>query len=176
MSEPQPEFSKVIELGDPGRAPKIFSLTANEDQCRKVAARLGALSISHFEGEVRISTTKTEIFVDGAVKAQMVRECVASLEPVDEAVDDEFDIEFTRIPETKDEDETESEEDWRLPEVHLGDDIDIGELLVQQLSLAMDPFPRKEGATSLADIYAKEEKVSPFAVLQGVVKKSDDNQ
>ena len=169
MSEPQPEFSKVIELGDPGRAPKIFSLTANEDQCRKVAARLGALSISHFEGEVRISTTKTEIFVDGAVKAQMVRECVASLEP-------EFDIEFTRILETKDEDETESEEDWRLPEVHLGDDIDIGELLVQQLSLAMDPFPRKEGATSLADIYAKEEKVSPFAVLQGVVKKSDDNQ
>ncbi|WP_411818679.1 YceD family protein [Hyphococcus sp. DH-69] len=175
MSDAQPEFSKVIELGESGKPARTFKLSTNDEERKKVAARVGALSISTLEGEISISTTKTEIFVKGVVDAQLVRECVSSLEPLDETVHDEFEVEFTRIPEEAS-DDPEVEEDWRLPEVHLDPDMDIGELLVQQLSLAMDPFPRKEGAKSLIDLYAQEEKISPFAVLQDAVKKSDDNQ
>ena len=93
----------------------------------------------------------------------MTRECVASLEEMKEIVDEAFEVEFLRQkPEPN---LNEDVEDWELPEVHEGQIFDIGELLVQQLSLAMKPFPRKEGAVSLTELYGDGGSVSPFADL-----------
>ena len=66
--------------------------------------------------------------------------------------------------------EDEEEEDLDAPEYHGGDMLDLGEMLVQQLSLAMAAFPRKEGAESLAEAYAPPENTSPFAALKGAFK------
>ena len=167
-----PEFSYEIDVGDVGKSGKSFRLAANEDERRRIAERLGTPSVEKLEGEMCVSATKTAIRIEGSINAELTRECVASLEPMQERVSEEFDIDFLRAaPETGGE-----EEDWETPEVHEGDALDLGELLVQQLSLAMDPFPRKEGATSLAEAYATPEKISPFAALKEIVGKSDDNQ
>jgi hypothetical protein len=62
------------------------------------------------------------------------------------------------------------------PEIHTGDHFDLGEFLVQQLSLAMDPFPRKPGAESLVETYGRGADISPFAALREKIEKSDENQ
>ncbi|MGD9801132.1 MAG: hypothetical protein AB7V02_11105, partial [Parvularculaceae bacterium] len=55
---------------------------------------------------------------------------------------------------------------WREPLD--GDEIDLGELLVQHLSLALDPYPRKDGAESLLETYRNAATASPFAGLKGL--------
>lgn len=168
----KPEFSYEIELGDVGRQGKAFRLAAGEEERRRIAERLGAPSVEKLEGELRVSATKTAIRVEGSIEAELTRECVASLESMQERVAEEFDLDFLReAPEPED-----GEEGWETPEVHEGDRLDLGELLVQQLSLAMDPFPRKEGVESLAETYAPKGTVSPFAGLKEALEKDDDNQ
>ncbi|MEO1251501.1 MAG: hypothetical protein AAFW81_04045 [Pseudomonadota bacterium] len=166
----EPEFSVIVNLSSLPKAGKTFSLAPSESERAAVAARLGSPRIDVFEGEVHIKATAQRIDVSGCVRAQMLRECVASLEEMDETVDDRFDLEFVRVDSAKDhgivEDDAVDE-----PEPHSGDALDIGEILVQQLSLAMNPFPRKEGAESLARSYGGGASVTPFsAALRDALK------
>lgn len=170
-ANPETEFSYEVDVSDVGRAGKAFHLSANEAERKKIAARLKTPSVEKLEGDMRVTATKTTVRIAGEIDADLTRECVASLEPMAEVIAETFEIEFTRIPP-----ETDDEEDLDAPEYLEGDMVDLGELLVQQLSLAMAPFPRKEGTPSLAEAYAPEENISPFAALKGVVGKSDDNQ
>jgi uncharacterized metal-binding protein YceD (DUF177 family) len=55
------------------------------------------------------------------------------------------------------------------PDLLEGDTIDLAGYLVEHLSLAIDPFPRKAGA--VFDYDPKTEDLSPFAVLKGLKDK-----
>lgn len=169
---PQPEFSYVIDLDGLGGQGKTYRLIASEDQRARIARRLQTPSVEKLEGEMKVTASKSEIRVEGSLSALLTRECVASLELMDEAISEAFDADFARGALAEDEDP----DDLEAPEVIEGDSLDLGELLVQQLSIAMDPFPRKPGAKSLAEDYAPKDSVSPFAALKGALGKTDDNQ
>ncbi len=171
-----PEYSVEVDLTSLGRAGKVFRLAANEGECRKIAVRLGVISVEKLEGEIRLTATKTDINATGVVQASLVRECVASLEPMPEIIDENFEISFIRQAPSDPGAADEDSEDWLLPEVHEGDIFDVGELLVQQLSLAMAPFPRKPGAPSLAEQYGRSGPVSPFSDLQAILEKDQKKQ
>ncbi len=174
-----PEFSHSLELGAAMRGIKHFRLTANDAERVAVAVRLGVDAVASLDGELTVSVSKARIIVKGVLKASLARECVASLEPITEIIDEAFDVEFLR-QEPADRAVEASEDEWDgadiPPEAHEGDDFDMGEFLVQQLALAMDPFPRKPGAASLAEKYGRIGEISPFAVLQEKFKKRDENQ
>ena len=175
MTQPDittPEYSFEISLDDLGKTPKRYRLSANESELKNIARRLETPSIEKLDGDMEVRATKTVIYVEGSLSASLIRECVASLELMDEQVAETFELEFSRVTPA---DEVDAF-DLEAPEVIEGDMLDLGELLVQQLSLAMDPFPRKPDTPSLAEAYAPPENVSPFAELQGVFGKSDDNQ
>ena len=166
------EFSFEISLDDVGGKGRTYRLTVDEAARARIAERFAIPAVHKLEGELSVSANRTSIRVEGSLEADLTRICVASLEEMEEAVRDEFEVDFLRsVPEYEDEDE-----EIDLQEVHEGDVFDLGEFLVQQLSLAMDPFPRKEGAVSLAEGYAPKENDSPFAALQGLVGKEDENQ
>ncbi len=169
------EFSHEVDLTKLSKTGKDFHLVADGDARAKIAARLRVPAVKALSGDIHIAATPKTILARGAVRAQLVRECVASLEELDETVDDKFEVEFLRSVDDAPPEEN-SGEDWLAPEVHEGLVFDIGELLVQQLSLAMDPFPRKEGAVSLVETYGRASESSPFAVLQGKIKKTEENQ
>ncbi len=170
---PLPEFSYEIDVDDVGRAGKKFHLRANGTERAKIAKRLKTPSVEKLEGEIRVTASKTTVRITGDILADLTRECVASLEHMPETVAESFEIDFTRIPPENDDVE---EEDLDAPEFLEGETLDLGELLVQQLSLSMEPFPRKQGAKSLAEAYAPKENASPFAGLKQALGKSDDNQ
>ena len=68
-----------------------------------------------------------------------------------ENINENFEIRFTRQAPSDPVASGEDSDDWNRSELHEGDMLDVGELLVQQLSLAMAAFPRKQGAPSLAE-------------------------
>lgn len=103
------------------------------------------------------------IAVDGRLSARVVQACVVSLEPVAERVTDEF--AFRILSEgAEPSDDLEGED-----EVELEHGIaELGEVVAQYLSLALDPYPRAEGA-ELPDA-ARDDSANPFAALRGLKK------
>ena len=166
-----PEFSFEIDLTGLSASEKQFRLKAEQSVCEQLAKRLGVIAVHSCEGEINLSATKSVINVSGTVRGGVTRECVASLEDMEEVVSDSFELEFFRNANALDDDKSLDETD--LAEIHEGDVFDIGELLVQQFSLAMDPFPRKDNAPSLAEEYGEDIEASPFAGLQDILKKSN---
>jgi len=170
-----PEFSKFVELDALPRGGRSFKLEASEAERKAVAKRLGAIAIDHFAGEIQIKASKDRFSLRGDVAARMRRECVATLAEMNEEIDDTFEIEFTRAAEPA---VSEEEDGFSLetPEFHGEPEFDLGEILVQQLSLAMDPFPRKDGARSLADEFGSEGEATPFGQALAQAIKTEKNQ
>lgn len=160
------EFSVPVDLRSAGLTEKRFELSANAQECALIAKRLGIPAVGKLEGEVSLTASKTEIKASGMLRAELTRECVASLEEMAETIDEPFEVVFARAPAgTEPESLEEQLEDLDAPDMHIGEVFDVGEFLTQQLALAMDPFPRKPGAQSLADQYGEDKPISPFAAL-----------
>ena len=102
-----------------------------------------------------------------------------SLEPVSSHIDEEFEIIFNLTPEESAEDIVLSE---NMTEPLTGDSIDIGEIIAEQVSLALPAFPQKEGVEFKDHIEAPEALVEPeerthrpFATLLSDMVKNDNN-
>ena len=160
------EFSALADLRQLTGSAKAFRLSASSEERSGVSRRLGVRHVKTLEGEATLFVTKTHIKASGVLRAVLMRECVASLEEMTERIEEPFEIEFLRVrPALSSKSLDVEEEDLDAPEIYEGDVFDLGELLTQQLSLAMSAFPRKEGAASLAEEFGEDKPVSPFAAL-----------
>ena len=163
---PAPEFSKIVSLGNLPEDGQSFSLSPDDEICTKLAQRMDVSHIRDFICVGKIRAGADKIYLTGNIKAILGRVCVASLEPFDEALDEDYDVTFLRFePKEQSDDEAAAAPDALL-EVSEGETFDIGEFAVQQACLAMAAFPRKPGAGSLVERFGKEELSSPFAILK----------
>lgn len=174
MNAPAPEFSVCVTLDDLPKGGRHFVLEANDHERAAVAQRLGVVAIEALSGDLRVMVRTERFTVRGTVVARLKRECVVTLEPITEDVDEPFEIDFVRHAAVLETNEEEISLD--SPEVHSDPQFDIGELLVQQLSLAMDPFPKKHDASGLTTEFATQKETSPFAQALGKAIKSDQKQ
>jgi uncharacterized metal-binding protein YceD (DUF177 family) len=173
--KPKYEFSHEVDLAKVSKDGRDYRLEADASACKRIAERLRVPSVEALSGEIHIAATRKAIFTRGSVQGRLTRECVVSLEEMPETVDDSFEVEFVRRADDAPVEE-DSAENWHEPEGHRGTVFDIGELLVQQFSLALDPFPRKPGAVSLAQTYGEEKLSSPFSILQEKIDKTEEKQ
>lgn len=141
-SMPAPEFSRTIPVHDITAVPELtFEIEADEGERAALAARFGIVAIDRLTARLRARQGMTgDILVDGTLAAEVVQECVVTLEPVRERVVARFAQRFSYRPEAVDE---ESDED--PPEPVVGDAIEVGEVVAQNVSLALDPYPRADG-------------------------------
>jgi uncharacterized metal-binding protein YceD (DUF177 family) len=96
--------------------------------------------------------------------ATVVQSCVVTLEPVESSISENFTLLYGATEE-QEEVVLDGEAETLEP---LGEGaIDIGEAVAQQLSLALDPYPRAPQAAGEADSASPGENrpESPFAVL-----------
>lgn len=174
MNAPAPEFSKPVALDDLPKGGRHFVLEANAEERGAVARRLNVPAIESFSGNVRVTASKERFAVRGNVAARLTRECVVTLEEIAEEVEESFEIDFVRRAAALETDDEEISLD--SPEVHTDPIFDVGEVLIQQLSLAMAPFPKKQGASGLPAEFATQEETSPFAQALGKAIKSHRKQ
>lgn len=156
-----PEFSRPVSVArrhdfTPRR------IEANEAERAALARRFDLVAIERLAAEVALEPAPR-----GAVKlvalldAEVVQTCIVTLEPVPARVTERFEVIFA--PEIDEEAELIVDEDAPVVVPLEGESVDLGEAVAQQLSLALDPFPRKPDAALPGE--AGEGAASPFAAL-----------
>ena len=156
MSIPTPEFSRAIalpRLGDVARQ----HIVADAAEREALARRFGLLAIDRFEAEVELTRVKGGARLAASIDADVVQECVVTLEPVRNRVGDAFSLLYG--------DAVPAEDEQAVIEPLVGDSVDVGEAVAQQLSLALDPYPRAPGATLETARVGGADADHPFAAL-----------
>jgi uncharacterized metal-binding protein YceD (DUF177 family) len=151
-------------------------LTANADERAALSQRLGLVALDRFEVDANLSREVAGgIRLAARIEADLVQECVVTLDPVPSRLDESFVLIYRRRPLAQSEIIDLGEEDIEPLE---GDSIDIGEAAAQQLSLALDPFPRAPTAqlpeAGVPDPATEREMpppTHPFAALARLAKK-----
>ncbi len=177
-----PEFSRIINIEEQVGKKNKIEIEATEKECAALAKRFELIAINNLQANLTITTAGNgEVTLRGPMHADIVQRCVATLEPVPEIVDDEVEVLFSPhvseddLPSDPDELDDLSEEELMAlldqPEPLVDGKIDVGEVVSQFLAVAMNPYPRKDGAELPEVITAgdeEEERPNPFAKLAGL--------
>ena len=157
MSQP-PELSRRIQVRTLGAAqPGIVALEtavqATPAECASLLRRLDLPSLHAVQCRFRLSGTDPfgRVTADGLLQATLDQVCVATLERFTTTVTERFTVRFVpdeQMPNGQMLGEPQAafdpDEDDDLP--YVNGTIDLGEAAVEQLALALDPYPRKPGA------------------------------
>jgi uncharacterized metal-binding protein YceD (DUF177 family) len=159
MRSEAPEFSRPVDV-DQLAGETRRSIAANEAERRALATRFGLLGIDRLEAAVSLAPVARGVRLDAVLTADVVQECVVTLEPVRNRVEERFSVLYGEAPEQE---VLGAEEE--VIEPLPGSVLDIGEAVAQQLSLALDPYPRAPDAALPAETLAAEPADHPFAAL-----------
>ena len=131
---------------------------------RDVSSAHAAFDLSHRSGG--------HVHVTGRIQAKVGQTCVVTLEPIENEIDEEVDLLFAPAEDVAplidaDDDDGESAVPEPLEPIENGM-IDLGRLATDVLLLAIDPYPRKEGAVFQPQVAAPDPEDHPFAALKAL--------
>jgi uncharacterized metal-binding protein YceD (DUF177 family) len=166
LSEPWPHS---VSWRDVGAGARGIDLAADEAARTRVAKALDLEAVNRLEAHASLTPWLDGVRFEGRLSASVIRTCGVTLEPFEEVIDQPFALSFVPAgspnapaPADGEDQEIDLEAD-DPPEVVAGDSIDLGHALVEELSLALDPFPRAPGAVFEAP--QEDGPISPFAAL-----------
>ena len=186
-----PEWSHKIESEHVGPRALNVKLASQEQVRKDVARRLKVESVDALEAEFTLQREPGNLLVrvQGTVKARITQLCVSTLELLKSDLAEKFEAFYTdhdekavsfakakheRLGRVMDA-ELQILDERADPEPAIDGKIDLGELAVQYLSLAIDPYPRAEGAdanpSEVTEIAPK--RRNPFAALKDWKAKRD---
>lgn len=170
---PAPEFSRPIAVSALPAEGIVREIGAEPEERAALARRFGIVGIEAFSARLRV----TPLSVGGAAGARVMgrfsarvrQTCVVTLEDFDAEVAEDLRLDFLPAIDLEEAGEAvfDPEEDVEPLE---GDVLDLGELVAQYLSLALDPHPRRPGVDYGADTVSTARPgenggSGPFAVL-----------
>ena len=188
------EWPYLIDADDVEGKPLRLSISPDEDQKAQLVNRLNILGIESLEADLSLKREQGNmvIHVEGHIKAQLKQSCVVTLEPLDTQVDETFEAWFAdpdqavTLAKAKHDRLTKTGgaevpvlDERDDPEAIIDGQIDLGELVTQHLSLAINPYPHAEGVHyEYGDDEPKkvpeEFKNNPFAALKDWKSKLED--
>jgi uncharacterized metal-binding protein YceD (DUF177 family) len=163
-------WREVVTLAEAQRGVVRRELQADEAACGRIAKALGLDALLSLEAGVKVAPWLDGVQIDGRWRARVRQTCGVTLEPFESDLDGE--LRLRALPQGSaalgGADEAGGELDLDPesddpPDVLADDKIDLGAYIVEDLSLAIDPFPRKPGVEFEAPEQTGEP--SPFAVL-----------
>ena len=156
---PPLELVRLVPL-DRAAAGMTVVVEASEAECVAIARRLLIPSVEALRCEWTLSAHGNVFDAAGSLVARLHQECVVSLDAFPVAVAERFAVRFVPAGQES-EDADDPEEPDELP--YDGAFLDLGEATVEQLALALDPYPRKPGAELAAG--ASDDADNPFDAL-----------
>lgn len=169
------DFSFTLDFNHVGANGADAVLQASADEKKDLAERFGVLSVEDFSATVRVTREAADkARVKGAFRAKVAQTCGITLEPFTQNVSEDFDLVFKETAPTQSvKNEYVLDMDGDFEPMERGK-MDIGETLIELLSLALDAFPKKKDAVftySDADGDDGEPAKSPFAALEALKAK-----
>jgi uncharacterized metal-binding protein YceD (DUF177 family) len=165
----RPEFSRIVSLATLPHGGRALSVTASEAECRALAARFGLPAIAAFSAELHLKPLSDgRVRATGRLAARVTQVCIVALEPFAQDVTAPVAVTFVPAAVLEEEGEGALDPESADEEPYDGGAIDVGEMLAQSLSLALDPWPRNP-ASDLPPAAGGDDEApapaSPFAVL-----------
>ncbi len=124
-----------------------LQLRASNEERAEIAKRLSLPELKSLAVEASITTESgVAISVSTQVSAQVVRTCIVTLEDFEEVITERFSARFEKragsaVPGDKPEEPASDDPEW-----FGAAGLQLGELAVQHLSVALDPYPRHPNA------------------------------
>jgi uncharacterized metal-binding protein YceD (DUF177 family) len=166
------EFSRPVAPATVARRPREEVIAASAAERRAIAERLDILEITELQARLRLRRRgRDEILVEGTWEAEVVQACVVSLAPVTSRLGGRLSWRFTTSPEPE-VGEVEIDLEAEEPPEFVGPaGPDLGEALVQELAVSLDPYPRHPDVpreSPLSEERGEDEAATrhPFAVLK----------
>jgi hypothetical protein len=185
MPDTQAPWHVPVTLNDvAAETGRHFDLVADAD-IRAAVARVADLrELPRLQASFDVTRYGSDgLHVTGRVSATVGQNCVVTLEPLANEVDEAVDLVFAppsavrhKAAAAYDDAEDESERpkrSWNGPEPLVGGVVDLGALTTEFLILGLDPYPRKPGAVFEPPQDVKPDP-GPFAALSGL--KARDGQ
>ncbi len=148
---------------------------AAPDELARIARALDLVACASLTADYAITaTTNGRYRLSGTLRAGIEQTCVVTLEPIASSIEERFDVTFwpeqdLPAPRSGEVDMDEEPE----PEPMLAGQIAVGRVVFECLAMAIDPFPRRPGATldwrsPAPQDAAADTSASPFAVLANI--------
>lgn len=162
MSVPELPYSEPVRLHQVG-AGLTRTLVPDAAARARIARALDLASLDAFEADINLAPSAGGWSLSGRLRARLAQTCGVTLEPLPVEIDDAFSVTLAEAGETDGDEIVITLED-ESPDLIEDGRIDLGQYAVEQLSLRLDPFPRKPGAEFVQPPEPAE--ISPFAVLR----------
>jgi len=145
----RPEFSRLVPLERIRAAGLTITVEADAAERAALAVRLGLPELCALSCRFRLRPAQAgAVAAEGALRARVRQVSVVSLEEFEAEVVEDFLLRF--VPEGSEAAELDPESVDEMP--YAGDVIDLGEAAAEQLALALDPYPRREGEELPVDV------------------------
>ncbi|MBI2256827.1 MAG: DUF177 domain-containing protein [Proteobacteria bacterium] len=140
-------FSREIEAASVGPRATERQIEATPAERVALAEVLELQAIDRLVATLRLKRLASGLIeVSGEMESEVVQTCVVTLEPVPAKIREQFRLTFGDAePEPTLGEIDVFFDDSDPPEPIIDGKIDLGVLVAEQLSLALDPYPRKEG-------------------------------
>jgi uncharacterized metal-binding protein YceD (DUF177 family) len=173
--DPGPEFSRPCPLESLGEDVLVLEFEATPEERRALARRFALVSLESLRATLRLRRGGDDglISVAGRFEAEVTQSCVVTLAPVRSSLAEDFALRYREA--------APGSAPERHAEVAVAEDgppetvgpggLDLGEAVVQQFAIALDPYPRAPGAELDEGRWSEEpqgaaKRSSPFAVLK----------
>ncbi len=137
-----PEFSRRVKLARIGAEPYRQQISATDAERAALARRFDLVSLDRLEAAVELIPIGGErtILLRADFEAAFEQRCIVTLDPIAGVLAERFELLYGP-PEAEETASSLVGEDVAF-EPLVGDEIDIGEAVAQEFSLALPPFPR----------------------------------
>ncbi|MGE4351375.1 MAG: DUF177 domain-containing protein [Bdellovibrionales bacterium] len=172
---PVPELSRPLKVDRIPLGGVEEKIVASPLERQGLAERFGLIELPRFEAFLNVDRAEgAMIAVTGTILAEVVQQCVVTLEPVPSQVRDTINVLYAPPHLIKNDREGPLGDigEAEAPEPIENGVIDLGELASQHLATALDPYPRKEGAelgrveANGPSATAEITPMNPFALLK----------
>ena len=124
-------------------------IVAKPAELLQIADYLGLLELRSLVADISATRSGSNVSLAGRVHAELVQRCVVTLVPVVQSIDEAFDRRLVRETVLRHAPQSHQEVvvgEADPPDLYAGDAIDLGAIVLEQLTLAIDPYPRAPGA------------------------------
>lgn len=163
MIETGSPYSEVVRVNQIGSGLKR-RLEPDAEARRRIARSLELASLDSLSADVEVAPTSSGWRLSGRLRAELAQTCGITLEPLPLSLDQNFSVPLAEAAPDAESDEIVVTLDDEAPDLIEDGRLDLGQYLVEQLALSLDPFPRKPGAEFVQPPEPGE--ISPFAVLK----------
>jgi len=163
-------WSVPVAVEDIPDAGLHLSLEAPAEVRVEVAKLAGLRDLPLLTAEFDLSRKGAGVYVTGRVSARVGQICVVTLEPIENTVEEEVDLQFAPAGAAEPKGARQhAPGEEEPPEPLLEGRLDLGAVATEFLILGIDPYPRKAGA-EFAPPKREDGGEHPFAALESLKK------